>query len=69
MQVLKKSLKKVGSLSGEYLIVVDVHGESTSENGHRPLLDGKVTSVTGTPTHIPTSDLQIMSNGTFTKQI
>ena len=63
---LEKILEKVGSLSGEYLIVVDVHGESTSEKmaiGH--FLDGKVTSVTGTHTHIPTSDLQIMSNGTF----
>ena len=39
---LEKILEKVGSLSGEYLIVVDVHGESTSEKmaiGH--FLDGK----------------------------
>ena len=28
-------------------------------------LDGKVTAVVGTHTHIPTSDLQILTNGTF----
>ncbi len=45
--------------------VVDMHGEITSEKmamGH--LLDGKVTMVVGTHTHIPTADHRIMQNGT-----
>ena len=46
-------------------ILVDVHGEATSEKmalGH--FLDGKVSCVVGTHTHIPTADHQILSNGT-----
>ena len=51
---------------GKHIIIVDVHGESTSEKmaiGH--YLDGKVTAVLGTHTHVPTADLQILKNGTF----
>ena len=46
-------------------IVVDIHGEITSEKmamGY--LFDGKVTSVVGTHTHVPTSDCRIMEKGT-----
>ena len=46
-------------------ILVDVHGEATSEKmalGH--FLDGKVSCVFGTHTHIPTADHQILTNGT-----
>jgi metallophosphoesterase (TIGR00282 family) len=46
-------------------IVVDFHAEATSEKqalGH--FLDGKVTLVVGTHTHVPTSDYHIMRNGT-----
>jgi len=46
-------------------IVVDMHGEITSEKmamGY--LFDGKVTSVVGTHTHVPTSDYRIMEKGT-----
>ena len=46
-------------------IVVDMHADATSEKycaGH--LLDGKVSLVAGTHTHIPTADAHIMSNGT-----
>ena len=45
-------------------IVVDIHAEATSEKmamGH--YLDGKVSLIVGTHTHIPTSDAQIFSNG------
>ena len=51
---------------GKHTIIVDVHGESTSEKmaiGH--YLDGKVTAILGTHTHVPTADLQILKKGTF----
>jgi len=46
-------------------IVVDFHGEATSEKqamGY--FLDGKVSAVLGTHTHIQTSDAQILPRGT-----
>ncbi len=46
-------------------IVVDFHGEATSERmamGH--FLDGKVSLVAGSHTHVPTADLQILPGGT-----
>ena len=47
------------------LLIVDFHGEITSEKnaiGH--LFDGKATLVVGTHTHIPTNDARILKNGT-----
>ena len=46
-------------------ILVDVHGEATSEKmamGH--FLDGRVSAVLGTHTHVPTADHYVMSGGT-----
>ena len=46
-------------------IIVDFHGEATSEKqamGH--YLDGRVSAVVGTHTHAPTADTQILPNGT-----
>ena len=46
-------------------IIVDVHGEATSEKmalGH--YLDGRVTLVEGTHTHVPTADSMILPKGT-----
>ena len=46
-------------------IVVDFHGEITSEKmamGH--LFDGKATMFVGTHTHVPTSDYRVMEKGT-----
>ena len=46
-------------------IVVDFHGEITSEKmamGH--FFDGKATLVVGTHTHVPTSDTMILEKGT-----
>lgn len=46
-------------------IMLDFHGEATSEKmamGH--YLDGRVTLVVGTHTHVPTADLHIMAGGT-----
>ncbi len=47
------------------LLIVDFHGEITSEKnaiGH--FFDGKATLVIGTHTHIPTNDARILKNGT-----
>jgi len=46
-------------------IVVDLHGEITSEKmamGH--YFDGKATAVVGTHTHVPTADTRILDKGT-----
>jgi 2',3'-cyclic-nucleotide 2'-phosphodiesterase len=46
-------------------VVVDVHGEASSEKqsmGH--VLDGRVSAVVGTHTHVPTADAQILPAGT-----
>ncbi len=46
-------------------IVVDIHAEATSEKqalGH--YLDGRVSLVVGTHTHVPTSDYHVMPAGT-----
>jgi 2',3'-cyclic-nucleotide 2'-phosphodiesterase len=46
-------------------IVVDVHAEATSEKtalGHH--LDGRVSLVAGTHTHVPTADARILPGGT-----
>ena len=46
-------------------IVVDVHGEASSEKmamGH--VLDGRASLVVGTHTHTPTADAQILTGGT-----
>ena len=46
-------------------IFIDVHGEATSEkNAFAHFVDGYVTAVCGTHTHIPTSDNRILPNGT-----
>ncbi|MBU1992455.1 MAG: TIGR00282 family metallophosphoesterase [Patescibacteria group bacterium] len=46
-------------------IIVDIHAEATSEKvalGH--FLDGKVSAVLGTHTHIPTADARVLDSGT-----
>ena len=46
-------------------ILVDVHGEATSEKVATGLFcDGKVSCVVGTHTHIPTADTRVLSHGT-----
>ena len=55
---------KLGNGQADF-IIVDMHGEITSEKmamGH--LFDGKATMVVGTHTHVPTSDHRIMEKGT-----
>jgi hypothetical protein len=46
-------------------IFVDIHGEATSEKmALAQYLDGKVSAVCGSHTHIPTADVQILSKRT-----
>jgi len=55
--VLKRITAKV--------IFVDFHGEATSEKVAMGwYLDGRVTAIVGTHTHIPTADERILPNGT-----
>jgi 2',3'-cyclic-nucleotide 2'-phosphodiesterase len=47
------------------VIVVDMHGEATSEKvALSKWLDGKVTAVIGTHTHVQTNDARVQSGGT-----
>ncbi len=64
-QAAKKFIKDIKLKKDADFIVVDMHGEITSEKmamGY--LFDGKVTAVVGTHTHVPTSDHRIMEKGT-----
>tara|TARA_B100000029_G_scaffold432349_1_gene444405 strand:+ start:1896 stop:2705 length:810 start_codon:yes stop_codon:yes gene_type:complete len=64
-QEAKKFIETIKLKKDADFIVVDLHGEITSEKmalGY--LFDGKATLVVGTHTHIPTSDHRIMEKGT-----
>ena len=64
-EAANKMMSKIKLKKEADYIVVDMHGEITSEKmamGH--LFDGKATIVFGTYTHVPTSDFRIMQNGT-----
>ena len=59
--VIEKILKEVKAK----IILVEIHAEVTSEKlamGY--LLDGRVSAVWGTHTHVPTADAQILPEGT-----
>ena len=59
--LIDKILKKVDTK----LIFVEIHGEATSEKlamGY--MLDGRVSAVWGTHTHVPTADAQVLPKGT-----
>jgi len=64
-EVTKEFLKK-NILKKEYdFLVVDFHGEITSEKmaiGH--IFDGNATLVVGTHTHVPTNDGRVLNRGT-----
>ena len=64
-EAAKKFIQMVKLKEDADFIVVDMHGEITSEKmamGY--LFDGKATMVVGTHTHVPTSDYVIMEKGT-----
>jgi 2',3'-cyclic-nucleotide 2'-phosphodiesterase len=47
------------------VIVVDIHAEATSEKAAMGwYLDGRVTAVLGTHTHVPTADNRVLNHGT-----
>ncbi|MBR3720603.1 MAG: TIGR00282 family metallophosphoesterase [Clostridia bacterium] len=56
----------VNSIAGEVdMIFIDFHAEATAEKIAMGIyLDGKVTAVYGTHTHVQTADEQILENGT-----
>ena len=59
--MIDKILKEVKTK----LILVEIHAAATSEKlamGY--MLDGKVSAVWGTHTHVPTADAQVLPNGT-----
>ena len=64
-QVAKKIKETIVLKKNVDFIVVDFHGEITSEKmaiGH--FFDGFSTGVVGTHTHVPTADSRILDNGT-----
>ena len=64
-EISKKFLDKYKLKKDYDFLVVDFHGEITSEKnaiGH--FFDGKATLVVGTHTHIPTNDARILNLGT-----
>jgi metallophosphoesterase (TIGR00282 family) len=55
----------LGELEGADQILVDMHAEATSEKVAMGwLLDGRVTAVVGTHTHVPTADARVLPGGT-----
>ena len=64
-EAAKKFIENVKLKKDADFIIVDIHGEITSEKmamGY--LFDGKATMLVGTHTHVPTSDHRIMEKGT-----
>ena len=64
-KISKEFLAKYNLKKDYDFLIVDFHGEITSEKnaiGH--YFDGKATLVIGTHTHIPTNDARILKNGT-----
>ena len=59
-------LREIEAIRGQAkIIIVDFHGEATSEKQAMGwYLDGKVTAVFGTHTHVQTADERILPNGT-----
>ena len=55
----------IGKIGSNLPIVVDFHAEATAEKIAMGLyLDGRVSAVVGTHTHVPTADAQILPKGT-----
>ncbi len=61
----KKLKEKIILKKNVDFIIVDFHGEITSEKmaiGH--FFDGAITGLVGTHTHVPTADTRVLENGT-----
>lgn len=62
-RTINKLLEKIKEKTN--VIIVDIHAEVSSEkNALGFFLDGKVSAVLGTHTHVPTADAKILPNGT-----
>lgn len=62
---MEKVLEKYRLGTTVNAIFVDVHAEATSEKmGITHFLDGRITGVVGTHTHVPTADYRIFKRGT-----
>ncbi len=60
-----KALEKEQLGKTSTAIFIDFHGEASSEKmGFAHYLDGKISAVVGTHTHIPTADCHVMPGGT-----
>ncbi len=60
--VADRELKELAHVK---VILVDIHGEASSEKqAMGRYLDGRVSAVIGTHTHVPTADERILPNGT-----
>ena len=63
-RVVEEEIAKVRA-QGARAILVDVHADATSEkNAMGHFLDGKVSAVLGTHTHIQTADARVLAGGT-----
>ncbi len=63
--ILDATVKELKMGQGVQAIFIDFHGEATSEKmALAHYLDGRVSAVVGTHTHMPTADGQILPGGT-----
>ena len=64
-EISEKFMKQFKLKQDYDFLVVDFHGEITSEkNAIGLFFDGKASLVVGTHTHVPTNDARILNNGT-----
>jgi len=60
-----KAMEKILEEYKDEIVIVDFHGEATSEkNAFGLYFDGRVSAVIGTHTHVPTADGRIFDKGT-----
>lgn len=68
MENLDNPFRKIDSILSQIdskIIIVDFHGEATSEKiAFASYIDGRVSAVVGTHTHVQTADERILPNGT-----
>jgi len=63
--VIEKEVERLRGEEGAVMILVDIHAETTSEKiAMGRFLDGRVSVVIGTHTHVQTADEQIFPGGT-----
>jgi len=64
-RIVKEIVEKEAIGKSTHAIFVDFHGEATSEKlSLAHYLDGKISALIGTHTHVPTADYHVMPRGT-----